>query len=149
MGLPDNDRDRPEGNRTASNVISDGTSSILPPGSADAVQARRAWAYGMVRKVPAPPPPYGSPEWLALPDGDVRKVVAVVIAAESWARDGDDLEERLRMEVEALSLAYKQREDADYAADVAAHADRWRYLSNSRRGPCYIPLKRERAGGPS
>lgn len=63
-------------------------------------------------------PSYGSPEWCALPEGSPAKVAAVVIAAESWARDGDELEDRLRREVLALSRANKQAEDGEYVARV-------------------------------
>ena len=68
---------------------------------------RSEWARRMIARAAAPVPAYGSTEWLALPDGDARKVASVVAAAESWALDGDELEERLRAECMALSWANK------------------------------------------
>jgi hypothetical protein len=79
------------------------------------VNARQAWAQHLINAAPDAPR-YGSPEWLALPESHPAKIAAVVVAAESWARDGDDLEERLRREVLALSRAYMQAEDAEYVA---------------------------------
>ena len=52
-----------------------------------AAEQRRAWAYAMVSRCQTPPPAYGSPEWLALPDGSVEKVAAVILAAEKCAID--------------------------------------------------------------
>lgn len=63
-------------------------------------------------------PSYDSPEWLALPDDSPAKWAALARAAECWARDGEELEERLRREVLALSRANKRAEDADYVAQV-------------------------------
>ncbi|GAA2097689.1 hypothetical protein GCM10009726_06340 [Nocardioides furvisabuli] len=71
----------------------------------------------MIARAPGAPS-YGSPEWCALPESSPAKVAAVVIAAESWARDGDELEERLRHEVLALSRANKQAEDGEYVAQM-------------------------------
>lgn len=71
-----------------------------------------------------PGPAYGSPEWLALPDGP-EKVAAVVRAAECWAIGGDELEERLRAEVQHLQLMHKALEDAEYVARARAHSAAW------------------------
>jgi hypothetical protein len=79
------------------------------------VNARQEWAWNLVGRHPSPPT-YGSPEWLALPESHPAKIAAVVIAAECWARDGDELEDRLRSEVLALSRANKLAEDAEYVA---------------------------------
>ena len=79
----------------------------------------------MLTGCPRPIPGYGSPEWLALPDGDRRKVAGVVVAAECWAREADELEDRLRLEVEALQRAHKAAEDADYCARRDAHRESW------------------------
>lgn len=87
------------------------------------MNARREWAQRFIDRAPNPPA-YGSPEFLALPEGHPAKIAAVVVAAESWARDGDELEERLRREVLALSRANKQAEDAEYVAQVSAGYDR-------------------------
>lgn len=88
------------------------------------IYRRRAWAYELVSRCVTSPPSYGSPEWLALPDGP-EKVAAVVIAAECWALDGDKLEERLAAEVDALREGHKAAEDAAYEARRDAHAADW------------------------
>ncbi|RYB90839.1 hypothetical protein EUA06_11220 [Nocardioides glacieisoli] len=49
-------------------------------------------------------------------------MAAVVRAAECWAVDGDELEERLRTEVMALSRANKREEDAEYVARIRTGA---------------------------
>jgi hypothetical protein len=69
----------------------------------------------------APLPVYGDATWLSLPDGDPLKVAAVVVAAESWAVDGDDIPGHLGIEVAASYVAHKQAEDAAYAANAEAH----------------------------
>lgn len=81
------------------------------------MNARREWAAVLIGRHPNPCR-YDSPEWLSLPDGHPEKIAAVVVAAESWARDGEELEERLRHEVLALSRANKQAEDAEYVAQM-------------------------------
>jgi hypothetical protein len=82
----------------------------------------------MIDRADGSPPAYGTPKWLALEDGDVRKVAAVVIAAENWARDGDELEERLRLEVEMAREAFKAEEDAEYASRRDGHRAEWGHL---------------------
>lgn len=85
-------------------------------------QDRRAWAYGLISRASSPPPRYGSPEWLALPEGP-EKVAAVVIAAEAWASSGDVLEETLRVQLDAARQAHlKAAEDEAYRA----HREAWR-----------------------
>lgn len=86
----------------------------------------------MIDGAEKPLPSYGSPEWLALPEGDRRKVAAVVVAAECWATDLDDLPARTLAE----SRAFKAAEDADYQARAAAHRREWSHLSGAR-GPAY------------
>lgn len=88
------------------------------------MSARRKWARAFIAVAPDAPA-YGSPEWLALPDGSPAKVAATVRAAECWARDGDELEERLWVEVTALSRANKRAEDAAYVADIERHRATW------------------------
>lgn len=83
-------------------------------------EKRRAWAQQLIDRAGDRPPAYGSPEFLALPDGPA-KVAAVVIAAECWAREGDDLPERLRLEVDLARSASKATEDAEYVA----RRDQW------------------------
>jgi hypothetical protein len=79
------------------------------------MNARRQWAQRLIARHPSPVT-YGSEAFLALPDGHPAKMASLVVAAESWARDGDELEERLRREVLALSRANKLAEDAEYVA---------------------------------
>lgn len=91
----------------------------------DVARRRRDWARRMRTLAAGPIPSYGSETWLALPEGDGRKVAAVVIAAECWAYGGDELEQRLRAEVAAASVAHKRAEDADYRARRDAHRAEW------------------------
>jgi hypothetical protein len=53
-----------------------------------------------------------------------------VRAAEAWATEGDELPERLRAEVEAARVAYKQAEDEDedYRARRDDHRREWGHL---------------------
>jgi len=64
-----------------------------------AASRRRRWAYSLIGKAASPRPSYGSQAWLDLPEGSAEKVAAVVVAAECWAVDGDDILERLRREL--------------------------------------------------
>lgn len=73
-------------------------------------ETRRAWAYAMISRCQAPPPAYGSLEWLALPDGSIRKVAAVILAAEKCAIDSEFA---------------KQAEDRRWAAQKAEHRAVW------------------------
>ncbi len=90
---------------------------------------RRRWADSLIRKAGKPPPSYGSPAWLALPEGSPAKVASVVVAAEAWALDGDDVEARLHRQLEDERRAFKDAEDADYQARAVEHRARWRHLS--------------------
>jgi hypothetical protein len=101
-----------------------------------ATTARRAWARVLIRRA-VDPPVYGSPEWLALDDQDPRKVAAVVAAAECWAQEGDDLEDRLRRELAARWHAEKQAEDAEYVAATREHRARWERLGRAWPHPPY------------
>lgn len=120
----ENDRSGPGANRAASNAtdaaIISRELSVSP-----AITSRRRWAYRMLRACPEPPPTYGSPEWLALPEGSAAKVGAVVRAAECWAADGDQLEARLRLELDLARQAAKAAEDADWIARRDAHREDW------------------------
>lgn len=89
------------------------------------MNARVSWAARLIGAAMKPIPRYGSPEWLALPEGSPAKVAAVVVAAECWARDADELEERLRAEVELSRAAHKADEDAEYVARRDAHRESW------------------------
>jgi len=50
-------------------------------------EQRRAWAYRWVSRCHEPPVGYGTPEWLALPDGSPEKLAAVILAAERCVLD--------------------------------------------------------------
>ncbi len=86
--------------------------------------ARRAWAYALIAKAQRPVPRYGSPAWLALPDGPL-KTAACVVAAESWASEIDNLEENLRVQLEAEREAFKRLEDEANLARRNAHTKSW------------------------
>lgn len=97
---------------------------------------RSRWARRMIDAVGEPVPAYGSEEWLALPEGDRRKVAAVVVAAECWATDLDDLADRLRLEFEA----HKRAEDAAYVARWQAHRTEWSGVKPCR-GIAYADMR--------
>lgn len=109
----------PAANRGASNVT-EGDSTNVPQAadrSAQA-QARRRWARSLIRRATSPAPTYGSAAWLALPEGSPEKIKAVVVAAECWAVDGDDIETRLRREIDAARAAEDRRWDQLHAESV-------------------------------
>lgn len=93
---------------------------------------RREWAQALIRRASKPLPSYGSAEWVALPEGSAEKVASVVIAAECWAREADELEQNLRAEVAELQRAHKVSEDADYVASIEQHREQWKHLPNQR-----------------
>lgn len=102
---------------------------------------RRYWAQQLMDAGPGAPT-YGSPEWCALPLEDPRRVAACVRAAEIYTRDFyDNLEERLRREVEQASLAYKKDEDAEYVRQYKAHRAEWSKRS-SRVGVPFAERRR-------
>jgi hypothetical protein len=119
----EHDRDRPGAGAASS--VNNGDEAIESRGTDRTVLQRRRWALGLIGRAPSPCPHYGSPEWLALPDGDPRKVGAVVVAAECWAQYGDTLEDDLRAELDAAWRAHKNAEDSDYQARAAAHREHW------------------------
>ncbi len=96
--------------------------------NAPEVGARRRWAYGLIRRAATPVPSYGSREWLQLPDGSAERIASVVVAAESWARELDDLPDRLEHELDERRRAEKAAEDAEYQARATAHRREWRHL---------------------
>ncbi len=62
-----------------------------------------------------------------MPHNDPRRIAAVVIAAECWAVDGDDLEARLRRELADAAAAEERLAEEDFArvaAGVRATANR-------------------------
>lgn len=88
------------------------------------VDARKSWARPYIaadRDAPA----YGTPEWLALPDGPT-KIAAVVRAAECWATDGDNLEANLTAELDAAAaFAAKTAADETFVRRRDAHRLEW------------------------
>jgi hypothetical protein len=90
-----------------------------------AIEARRRWAYRMIQRCQEPPPTYGTREWLALPEGSPERVAAVVVAAENWAREGDDLEQNLRQEIALARAAHKKVEDEEYVQQHRGHREWW------------------------
>lgn len=70
-------------------------------------------------------PVYGSPDWNVLQLDDPRRVASCVHAAEIYTRDWyDDLESRLRTEVEQMRVAHKHAEDLDYLRSFAGRIKR-------------------------
>lgn len=82
--------------------------------------ARRAWAYALTSRCASPPPIYGSPAWVALPDGP-EKVGSAVIAAEATAI-GDEM--RLD-ELRAQWWAVKNAEDITFHEIASSHRRDW------------------------
>lgn len=109
------------------------------PNPAD-VTRRRAFARSHVDDAArrGPVPTYGSPEWHRLPYDDPRRWAAVLVAAECWAADGDDIPARLRRELADQAAAAEAVEDEAFAAMAA----------NIRRhagSPSHAELQRRRA----
>ena len=143
---PPGRENRPAGNRAAvSGSANLKLGSTIPPAAdldtvnapfasgadsrgSDTAPLRRRWAQSLIRKAPNPPR-YGSPAWLALPEGSPGKIASVVVAAEAWALDDDDVEARLHRLLEDERRAFKQAEDADYQARAADHRKQWKHLS--------------------
>lgn len=112
----------PENRRATGDQVGGQIGSIL-------TERRRRWAYALIAKAKSPPPRYGSETWLALPEGSAEKVAAVVIAAEAWVVDGDDVAARMRRELDDAAHAEKAAEDADYQRAVGEHRERWGHLA--------------------
>lgn len=81
-----------------------------------AVEERRGWALAMMGRARGDYPRYGTPEWLALPDGP-EKVAAVVRAAESFALECELFDEWLAAETKAAEdHAWRNARDRQRAA---------------------------------
>jgi hypothetical protein len=91
---------------------------------------RKSWARELIDKATRPIHKYGSPEWCALPLDHPNRVAAVVVAAEAWAWDWENLEDNLRREVEGLRAAFKSDEDAEYVRSYTEHRKQWSRKSN-------------------
>jgi len=127
MGPPERES-RPVGNGPAQSISTAIKSETSLAPSAPEVTARRSWSYRLVSRCATPPPIFGTREWLELPEGTPAKIASVVVAAESWARELDDLPERLEHELDERRRAEKAAEDAEYQARAAAHRRDWRHL---------------------
>jgi len=113
-----NERSRP-GEKAASSKTS---SADITKSS---VSHRRYWAQQFLDKGKGWPV-YGSPEWCALQVDDPRRVAACVAAAEIYTRDFyDNLEERLREEIEQARVAYKKTDDEEYVRAYREHRATW------------------------
>lgn len=140
--------------RRASSRPETGSQKIAPTTSLHSVNVdrrqyrRRHWAFARIHAGGQGVPRYGSDDWLALADTDPRKVASVVVAAECWAREADDLVERLRLEVELSQRAFKATDDALYVARKEAHKKEWRGLSLVR-GIAYADSEEFHQGGAS
>lgn len=68
---------------------------------------RRIWATATIRTARdlGPIPRYGSSEWFDLDSGDPRWLAAILVAAEAWALDADDVADRLAFELDAARAA--------------------------------------------
>ncbi len=97
------------------------SAAILPAAADQQIAARRRWAYSLIRRATSPAPKYGSAAWCALPDDDPAKIAAALVAAECWATDGDNLEQRLADEMALLRDGFKREEDREYQARYEAH----------------------------
>lgn len=86
-------------------------------------EERKAWARQYIRRAPEAPL-YGSPEWLALPEGP-EKVAAVVKAAECWRTEQEDEMARLRAQCIGAAMEAKRAADADWAEDCAQWRAEW------------------------
>jgi hypothetical protein len=84
------------------------------------VAARKAWARALIARAPDAPL-YGSPEFLALPDGP-EKVSSVCKAAESYLTSLEDEMARLRAQAEFTA---KITEDLEWSERADAHRREW------------------------
>lgn len=107
-------RKRPAGHGASSKSLA-GNVSILSLG-----KSRRYWARQLIDRAPRPLPTYGSAEWFAA--DTATKYASLAAAAECWAYEADDLENRGRREVTAFEMGMEAGEEA---ADErqAAHRD--------------------------
>jgi hypothetical protein len=114
------------------------------------------WAQQLIANADGPIPPYGSAEWVALPDDSRAKVAATVIAAECWRTywQPDEHRRRLTAELEAGHDSDQREEwSAEVVASVHATADRLlrprptidgRPRPGDYPGGNVLPLKRRR-----
>jgi hypothetical protein len=93
----------------------------VPAPHDDPTAARRTFAAAHIRDARSrgPIPRYGDPDWHALPYADPRRWAAVLVAAECWARDGDQLPDRLHTELADAAAASARLADEDFAQMAA------------------------------
>lgn len=122
------------------------------------IEQRRRWAADHLNRAQRPIARYGSAQWLALPDDHPGRFAGLILAAECWAREGDELPQRLSAELEAQRRAHKADEDRQYAAAVAEHRAYWRRANGARTPSSWanqgaprdlLDLGREAIGGDS
>lgn len=112
----------------------------LPAGAPAPLPPVPAYAEQLIAAAGPGVPRYGSAEWAALPDGDRRKVAAIVVAAESWRTDLADLPFRLALQLQAD----KRAEDQAYLDRWKAHRSQWQdQRPGPRRGMSYAEAMRE------
>lgn len=114
-------RDRPAVNGPVMSADAATANSSLPtlPAGTDQVRQRQAWARRMIRAATGPIPCYGSRTWAALPETDRRRVAAVVVAAEAWQQQCDELPGRLGQEIATMRAEQQQHEAASFAEMAA------------------------------
>ncbi|OKI14245.1 hypothetical protein [Streptomyces sp. CB03911] len=88
---------------------------------------------------------YGSPEWVSLPQGDPRRAVAVIRAAEAWRMFTSDLPERVIIQVAADLAAGEANREQWFAEWNREWAEDWASIANWARGLAGIPTPAEYA----
>ena len=106
----------------------------------EAIRRRREFVAAHVRDAQArgQVPTFGSPDWHALPYSSPLRWAAVLIAAEAWAVDGDDIPARMRAEL-VTEQAVAEQLHAEAFAELAAKV---RALAST---PTVAELRRRRA----
>lgn len=120
--------------------------TVRHPADSSDVTLRRAWASAHLQAARAHGhiPRYGEPDWHKLSPTDPRRWAAVIIAAECWAQDGDDIPARMRRE-----LADQRAADLELYVDdmLRAEDDYARMAAGIRRRantPTWAELKQRR-----
>jgi hypothetical protein len=106
-----------------------------------AADRRRHWAAETVARLSAglDVPRYGTAEWLDYggPARDRARFAALIVAAEAWASDGDDLPDRLERDVAVLHAAWEERE-AEWMADAV-----WPEVARKAKADAIRAIERE------
>lgn len=125
-----NRQSRPGETEAARMSIADDNQIVID--GPDEVDQRRRWAAMHLARATKPILRYGSAAWLALPNDHPGRFAGLVLAAECWARELDELPARLSAELEVQRRANKAAEDQAYAAAIAEHRDYWRKANGAR-----------------